>query len=278
MTKTAPQKGRKHAVILNIKIDSSSASSLLAQISDWVERKKKFYVVTPNPEIVIAAQSDPVLASILNSADMSLPDGIGLVWASKLSSKFTPEGSSFASVQSSKLEERISGIDVMEDLIKMAAEKQWRVFLLGGKSGVAATAAKNLTALPAQAGQWPNSLIAFDNGPWLDNEGKSVNKEEKIKEREVLKKINLFKPDLLFVGFGAPKQEKWVASNYNKLQTYGIMVVGGSFDYLAGRVPRAPLWLRNLGLEWLFRLILEPWRIGRQLSLLKFIWAVVTRD
>lgn len=300
-----PKRGRKYGTILGIRIDSTELVEVLSRISNLILAHKKFLVVTPNPEIIMKARHDAVLYGVLNSAEISLPDGAGLVWASRLLALRSrlpfarPSNSRFASGETDSrtsapkgrlqslesrsnsdgsqisnapraLTSRVSGADVMEELVKLASERGWRVFLLGGKSGIAARAAENLIA------QLPNSLIASSKGPWLDNSGKPISKSDKRKEAEVIKQINDFGPELLFVGFGAPKQEKWTSRNMDKLDTNCIMVVGGAFDYISGRVPRAPLWMRNLGFEWLFRLIVEPWRIGRQLALLKFAWAVIT--
>lgn len=311
MIRETDKKDRKYDIILHIKLNSTSASSVLRQISDWIDEKRRFLIVTPNPEIIMLAQNDAVLSGILNCADISLPDGVGLVWASrwkvfcshvpfieKINSPSAKSGTRprtsaatmrrlqslglGSNISSSKmfqarnnlLKERVSGTDVMERLIELAARHGWRVFLLGGRSEVANEAVRRIK----EKFIIHNSkfIIQSYSGPWLDNNGKPVNKIEIEKEKRVIEKINKFQPHLLFVGFGAPKQEKWVAVNYNKIQTCGTMVVGGAFDYTSGRVPRAPEWMRTMGFEWLFRLIVEPWRVKRQLALIKFIWAVLT--
>lgn len=313
--KVRVKKALKFINILNIRMNSTELAEVLKFAQRKIKQGERFFIVTPNPEIVMQASSDPVLSSILNSADISLPDGVGLVWASRLQARPTlfsktlgtllgvidgffqaprlislktptlkenkkPTSRSFALHFSKRLAspylvtERISGVDVMEALVRLAAKHGWRVFLLGGKPGVAEAAAKNLKN-KLEIGKWKMEIQA-DSGPWLDNNGKPLNKNEKIKEDEVIKRISLFSPHLLFVGFGAPKQEKWVRSNYNKIETLGTMVVGGAFDYISGRIPRAPLFVRKIGFEWLFRLIVEPWRWKRQLALLRFLWRVLT--
>lgn len=250
---------RNYDLILGVPVDSTSTISVLSQVQENIGKKTRFFIVTPNPEIIVKAQSDPVLSKALSLADLSLPDGIGLVWASKF---LTMRGQG-------AIQERVSGIDIVELLVKSAAQKRWRVFLLGGKPGVAASAATKLKTKNEKL------KIEFSEGPWLDNNGKPVGKMEEEKEKESIKKINAFRPDILFVAFGAPKQEKWVVTNYNKIQSLVTMVVGGSFDYISGNVPRAPRWMREIGLEWLFRLVIEPRRIIRQLSLAKFVWLVL---
>jgi len=151
----------------------------------------------------------------------------------------------------------------MQALCKKAGQKKWRVFLLGGKNEVAKIA----------AGKIKNGDGEFKVG-WF--EGSKNIKNEIVNERnEAMKKINDFKPDLLFVAFGAPMQEKWIFNNLDKLNVKVAMGVGGAFDYLAGKVRRAPRLVQKLSLEWLWRLICQPWRIGRQLRLLKFVYLVI---
>ncbi len=308
------EKDRKYDTILGINIDSSSAGSLLSQISSLILAHKKFLVVTPNPEIIMRARHDAVLHSILNSADISLPDGVGLVWASRwqafwdsgtaffrtgvrffknsrkdgsqappavslsteaVSGENVKSGLSsdsfFKKGASRPLARRVSGVDTMEKFVELASKRGWRVFLLGGQDDVAAQAQRKLLI------NHQSLIITHDSGPWLDENGEPVNASEAKKEQEVIKKINEFKPQLLFVGFGFPKQEKWSARNMNRLHANCIMVVGGSFNFISGRITRAPKFMRDIGLEWLFRLIIQPWRIKRQTALLKFVWAVLTR-
>lgn len=140
---------------------------------------------------------------------------------------------------SGKVKNNVSGVDLMEKLVEKSADWGVTVGFLGGRDGVAEKTAECLQK------KYPR--IKIDNAS----------------------------PDLLFVALGAPKQEKWISQNLPKLKVRVAMGVGGSFDYLSGRVLRAPKWLRNLGLEWLFRLVIQPWRIKRQLVLLKYIWLVL---
>lgn len=259
--KNTSRKARKYGLVLKIKLDSTSKGGVLKFVQRKIHQKNRFFIVTPNPEIVMMAQKDPSLMQILNNADLRLPDGVGLVWASRLLARRHPKNT--------VLQERVSGTDILEELVKLASKESWRVFLLGGRPGIAAKTAQDLKA------KFSNLAISSDPGPWLNDNGKPVNKKEEEKEKEAIKKINKFSPHLLFVGFGAPKQEKWVASNYNKLKTYGTMVVGGAFDYFSRKIPRAPLFIREAGFEWLFRLVREPWRLRRQLALLRFACAAL---
>lgn len=225
-----------------------------------IVNERKIFIVTPNPEIIVRAQKDLELAKILNQASFALPDGAGVVLAS-----------------GGRLEKRIAGADFAEDLIRVCAEKGWRVFLLGGKEGVAEKAAANLKR------KFGKNNIKLDqnfeiksfSGPKLTKEGRPIGKREAEREREAIRRINNFKPHVLLIGFGAPRQEKWLYLHFRKLRINVGMVVGGAFDFWAGKVPRAPKIMQELSLEWLWRLVREPWRIKRQLMLINFVWMVV---
>ena len=140
------------------------------------------------------------------------------------------------------------------ELIKLANKKRWKVFLLGG------SASKAKEVLERSFG---GVKIEANDGPMFNKEGKPKQKEDKKEEIEIVKRINEFKPQLLFIGFGAPKQEKWLARWLPTLKVGGGMVVGGAFDYIAGKSPVPPRFLADTGLEWLWRLITQPWRIKR---------------
>ncbi len=141
------------------------------------------------------------------------------------------------------------GIDLMEELIRMVSGKGFTVGFLGGRDGVAEKTSKCLQK------RYPKLKVSFA-----------------VEEFKSLKDLKLLKTDLLFVAFGHPKQEKWIAENLPKIDVKVAMGVGGAFDYISGQIPRAPRWIRSLGLEWLFRLIIQPRRIKRQLALLKYLW------
>lgn len=223
--------------ILGIKIDDVNIDQAVEIVEGWLKKGGKHYIVTPNPEIVMMAQKDLELKKIINKADLSVPDGIGL----KLSGC---------------LVYHTPGIDLMEELIKLAADWGFTVGFLGGRDRIAKKAAECLRS------RYPNLMVSFTYGDVEVDEGGIVINDERL---------TLPKADLLFVAFGPPKQEKWVAKNLPKVNVKIAMVVGGAFDYLSGQVPRAPKWLRNLGFEWLFRLIVQSWRIKRQLALIHFV-------
>lgn len=226
--------------ILNVKIDDIKMDEALDQIVEWLSKKGKHYIVTPNPEILMAAQKDKVYRKILNDADLSIPDGVGL--------KLT-----------GKVKNTLPGTDLMEKLIELAAEKGFTTGFLGGREQVAKKTAECLLR------RYPGLKISYiSSGGIIDKNGNSHNTKYVIPDT-----------DLLFVAFGHIKQEKWIANNLNKMPVKIAMGVGGAFDYLSGSVPRAPKWARKLGFEWLFRLIMQPWRITRQLMLLKYLWLIV---
>lgn len=227
--------------VLGIKIDDITSDEALKIVEGWLKKPQKHYIVTPNPEFVVMAQQDQDFKKILNNADLSLPDGVGLRLSGDIVCN-TP------------------GIDFMESLIKFAADYGFTTGFLGGSDGVAEKASERLQK------KYQKLKISFaQSGGQVDEAG------------NMSTSCNLPPTDLLFVAFGPPKQEKWIYNNLSKLDVKVAMGVGGSFDYLSGRIARSPRWIRNLGGEWLFRLVIQPWRIKRQLRLLKFIWQVMLK-
>jgi len=238
---------RKYQEILNVRVDSTSKDLVLAWVEKRVTEKKKSLIVTPNPEIVLQAQKDRDLRLILNKAEMALADGVGLVYAAKFLGLPGPR-------------EVVRGREIFINLCEIASKKGWRIFLLGGRRGVSQKAKENLLQ------KFPRLKIEEYYGPSLDKNGNPTAKEDKKLEEIAIDKINNFKTDLLFVGFGCPKQEKWLYRNWYRLNIKVGMVVGGAFDYTGGTSKLPPKWLANLGFEWLWRLICEPRRAKRIIS------------
>lgn len=226
--------------ILGVKVDDITMGQALKTVAKWFKKRRKRYIVTPNPEIIMKAQKDEELKKILNNADLAIPDGAGLKLTGDIVCN-TP------------------GVDFMEELIKMVAEKGLTTSFLGGRDKVAEKCAERLLE------KYPKLKVVFAG------EGGNVETSGDAEDQDLK---SLPQTDLLFVAFGPPKQEKWIFKNLAKLDVRVVMAVGGAFDFLSGQLPRAPKWLRNLGLEWLFRLIIQPWRIKRQLALLKYLWMV----
>lgn len=236
-------KGQKYVYILGIKILSTSVREVLTGIKKKIPDSDKFLILTPNPELVLASTKNPKLKEIINSASFAVPDGVGLDYASQFLYK--------------KRLPIIPGRKLFEDLIDLASQKRWRVFLLGGEAGEAELTAAVLSA------RYKNLEVQSDEGPRLDKFGMPVSLADKKAEREAILKINKFKPHLLFLAFGGnPKQELWAAKNTNRLKANGIMTVGGTFRYLSGLSPLPPKFFEGWG-EWFWRLITEPKRIKR---------------
>ena len=209
-------------------------------ITSLEKRAKKVSIFTPNPEIIMAALKDDSFKKVVNTASLALPDGVGVLWAGKLL------GEPFQS--------RITGVDFMLELCKEAAKRGFTIGLFGGGKQIAERAAECLLA------KYPSLKISYvsDGGDKIQNT-----------------KYKIPNTDILFVALGFPKQEKWIYENLPRIPVQVAMTVGGAFDYISGAVPRAPLFVRNLGLEWFFRLLIQPWRLRRQLVLFKFIFLVL---
>jgi len=286
--------------ILGVRVDFLTMEEALYWVEEQVKYNKVGQITTPNPEQVVLAQEDKEFKEVLNKADLNICDGIGLLWAAKAAQSPKPKTQNqkpkLKDVKTEKAIKRLSGADLMLEMCELAVRKGLRVMLVGGKEGVAKETAKILEKKlcdcedPAQpeikqflnknkkrdcfAGACNGSKHCFKV---IGIEGsKNIENETKKEKEEIIKKINKFKPNLLFVAYGAPWQEKWIAENLSKLKVNAAMGIGGAFDYISGKVSRAPRFVRKIGLEWLWRLAREPWRVKRQLNLLKFIWLVKT--
>ncbi|HZJ18178.1 MAG TPA: WecB/TagA/CpsF family glycosyltransferase [Patescibacteria group bacterium] len=233
--------------LLGVDITIGEKKEILEYIIRGLEKlDEKYYVVTPNPEILVIADRDPYYKKVLNNAKVALPDGIGVIIASKL--------------LGFGLKDRVTGVDLMKSLCMLVSEKPITIGLLGAGPGVAELAAECLTK------KYPGLKVVLAKEEWDKYNVKlRLNKTNK-NERRI---------DILFVAFGSPKQEIWIYENLNKLPIGVAIGVGGAFDFISGKVRRAPLFLQKIGLEWLFRLITQPWRIKRQFSLIKFIALVI---
>ncbi|MCM3390329.1 WecB/TagA/CpsF family glycosyltransferase [Ureibacillus chungkukjangi] len=231
--------------VLGIQVNTENYDNLLKEIFQRIERKEKSLIVAINPEKIMKAKEDPSLKKLLNDAEIQIPDGVGVIIASK--------------IQKGQITERVTGVEMMMRLCEEAAKHQKPIFLYGGKPGVADTAAAKLKEL------YSGIIVAGT----LDGYEK---------DNEIVKaKINEAKPDILFVAMGSPKQENWINANRDELHPTIYQGVGGSFDVLAGTVKRAPEAFQKLGLEWFYRLMKEPKRFKRQLALPLFL-VEVTRN
>jgi len=256
--------------ILGVRVDNVTMEEAVSRVGEMVAAGGSHYVVTPNAEFVVAAQTDSEFRGILNRADLAIPDGVGILAAAKyLTSDFSAKpwffrlvlyfiyglqigwavlfDRKFLDVVSS----RVSGSDLVPRLVQNASRKGWSVFLLGAERGVAERVSQLLTncypslrVLGALSG---NPKLRFDKE--VRGAVKDISRGEHI--------------DLLFVAYGHKKQEKWIARNLSYLDVSVAVGVGGTFDFISGEVQRAPCWLQELGLEWFFRLMMQPWRWKR---------------
>lgn len=199
-------------------------------------------IVTANPETIYKAMEDIGLQTIINTADLVVPDGIGVVWAARR--------------LGANIKERVTGIDLSEKIIEEGNRLGWRIFLLGSQPGIAEVAVSNLYK------RYPGNTYCCNHGYFT--------KEE---EPEVIDRIRNFAPDVLLVGLGAPLQEYWNMENEGLAKV--SIGVGGTIDVISGQVQRAPRWIRESGLEWLYRLGKDPNRLSRQKVLPLFVWKVL---
>ena len=239
---TAPS----HIELLDVPVDRINMAGALRRVEQFVESHAPHMVVTSDSSAIVRAQSDEELHQIIREADLVTPDGAGVVWVAK--------------ILGLPLSERVSGCDLMERICALSAQKGYRIYLLGSEPGVAEQAASNLAA------KYPGLSVAGTHHGYFSPE----------EEPEIVRGINAARPDILFVAFGIPKQEKWI---HHHLPALGVSVaigVGGSLDVFAGRAKRAPKWMQAYGLEWLHRTLKQPKRIGRALLLPRFVWLAVT--
>lgn len=204
-----------------------------------------YQVITLNPEIAMACREDAVLRRVVSAADLVVPDGVGITWAARLRGAPCPE--------------RVTGVDLVERLAERAARRGDRLFLLGAAPGVAVAAGERLVR----------------RYPGLELAGTYSGSPDARDDAETLRRVREACPDVLVVAYGAPAQERWIARLRTQLGVPVAIGVGGALDVLAGRIPRAPQWMRRLGLEWLYRLARQPWRWRRMLALPRFVCAVL---
>lgn len=263
----------KKELFTRLSFFSRSKTSLLNAFFEQVVNGQKLQLVfTPNPEQLIQARHDEDFFNVLTQADYLLPDGIGLIWALRFlqhktwfkagkKQAFRHQNTTFNSPTERRSPiERLAGVEVAEALIIKARKQDWKVLVIGGRDY--------------------DQFLNFwtDKVRWLAGYEK-VQQPTNLEERRAEQAIKDFKPDILFTAFGAPHQEKWLVEHRFLLEKAGVklaMAAGGAFDMLAGKLKRAPGWMRKLGLEWLFRLAQEPSRWKRQLRLVEFVGWVIS--
>lgn len=225
--------------VMGVKFDNLTKAEFLARAEEMIRAGEKGYVVTPNAEIVYEAAHDADFMELVNDACLVLPDGAGVILGAKIFG--TP------------IKEKVAGIEFGDALCGSMAKCGGKVYLLGSKPGVSEAAGKKLQE------KHPGLIICGTADGYFKDEA------------EVVAKINEAAPDVLFVCLGAPKQEKFMRSHMEELNVKLMLGLGGSLDGYAGNVKRAPQWMINMSLEWLYRLLKEPKRIGRMMRLPKFV-------
>ena len=217
------------------------------RISVLVAAAGHHLVATINPEFIMRARRDPEFRQVLEDASLCLPDGWGVTWAARR--------------QGRPLRARVAGSDLIWPLAERAAREGWRLYLLGAGPGVAESAAGRLRErVPGLAIAGFHAGVA---GPEGDVESRRL--------------IAAARADVVLVAYGAPRQELWIARNLPRLDVRVGIGVGGAFDFVSGRVPRAPGWMRRAGVEWLYRLARQPWRARRMAVLPLFAYEVIRR-
>lgn len=231
--------------IMGVPIDAVDMSEALRQAAAFFEEENFHAIYTPNTEIVMAAQQDEMLMEAIHAADLVIPDGIGLIYASRILKK--------------GLKERVTGVDLMGKILSYCHQHKKSIYILGGKPGVAEVACRKIQIKFSQI-----RICGFNDGYFQESETAAV-----------IEEINQSNADILFVALGAPKQEKWIFQHKDELKVKIAMGVGGGVDIWAGTVKRAPEIYQKLGLEWFYRLLKEPWRYKRMLSLPRFMLKVL---
>lgn len=224
---------------MGVGFDNLTKQEFVDSAREMLGKRERGYCVTPNAEIVYEAIQDSSFRDLLNGAALVLPDGAGVVLG--------------ANILGTPIREKVPGIEFGEELCKLLAETGGRLYLLGGKPGIAETAGENLKR------KYPGLTICGAADGYFEDES------------AVVEQINAAAPDVLFVCLGAPKQEKFMKNHFDGLNAILMLGLGGSLDGYAGAVQRAPKWMIDLSLEWLYRLVKEPKRLGRMMRLPKFV-------
>ena len=225
-------------IFLNTYVNNITMDEALVNVEKLISQKKKSYIVAVNVDVIMKIEEDKYLKKISDEADMTLVDGKPLIWISKLKKK--------------PIKEKISGSDLVPRLCELAAKKEYTIFIIGGKGGIANKAKQELEK------KYKNIKIVGTSSPPFGFE-----KDEKELEN-INKMISDCQPDLLFACLGCPKQEKWIYENIDKYDAKVSICAGATVDFLAGNVKRAPKWMSDNGLEWFYRFLQEPKRLFKR--------------
>lgn len=244
--------------VLGVGIDCVDFALTLDLIDAWVVQRRAAAALgvawpcrqlcTVNPEFIVDAQRDAAFAAVLGRAALCVPDGVGVLWAARRAGV--------------TLHERVTGSDGIYRICERAAARGWRVYFLGAAPGIA-----ERTALALQA-RYPGLAVA----------GTYAGSPSPAEWPAIERRLAESDPDILFVAYGHPKQDLWIDARRAQVPAAVAIGVGGAFDFVAGVTPRAPRWMRRLGIEWLHRLVTQPWRWRRMLKLPQFVGMVFLNE
>jgi N-acetylglucosaminyldiphosphoundecaprenol N-acetyl-beta-D-mannosaminyltransferase len=288
-TRKYPKVERKHGDILGIKVSITQRSEVIKFVESRLDSKQKFYIVTPNPENLLLATKDWLLEKAIWRSDLSVPDGIGLAQAFtflkhedykndplrifKIFWQGMQVGYKTLTDKDSLTKNLpiIKGRELFFDLLEIADKRKLRVFLFGGEFG------EQEEARDILAKKYTNAVFKTHHySPQYNKNGQPASIGDRRMHKKIVGTIKLFEPDLIFVAMNTPKQEKWIYRNFFRItKANGAMTVGGTYNYVAGRMKIPPKWMTNLGLEWLYRLLQEPKRWKRIVNaIIVFPWRV----
>jgi N-acetylglucosaminyldiphosphoundecaprenol N-acetyl-beta-D-mannosaminyltransferase len=230
---------------LGVNVITLNYDEIIEDIKKRMEKGLTSTIIAVNPEKVITASQDEQVKTLINDATYQIPDGVGVLIASRL--------------KGGAIQSRVTGVDMMDRLLKFAADEGKKVFMYGAKEEVVALAKVKIEE------KYPSiQITGYSNGYTKDQD-------------ELVRKINESGAEIIFVALGSPRQELWIRDHMNELNVKVYQGVGGSFDVFAGNVKRAPSFFRKAGLEWFYRLISDPKRFKRQLALPKFLFKIITK-
>ncbi|MEK7597725.1 MAG: WecB/TagA/CpsF family glycosyltransferase [Patescibacteria group bacterium] len=236
--------------ILGITILPESKFNVLEKILLYIGKPTGIYhIVSLNPENMVISTENESFKRVVKTAQMRIVDGVGIVLAGR-----------WLGVE---VGERMTGVGLMEDLLKMASDRRLRVLMIGGKENLALELAK------CYKNQFPKAMFKGIQGI------KYIQKPKEDEEGKIFSIVTDYKPHFVFVAFGSPDQELWIERHKNKFANCVVMGVGGAFDYLSGNINRPSSFIQKLGIEWFYRLVIQPWRWKRQLRLIKFVWLII---
>jgi len=233
--------------ILGLPVHNVDMPEALSAIRRFVRQGSPHHIVTADASMLVMAQEDPELRSIIANADMVTPDSIGVLWA--------------AGRKKQTLRERVSGVEIAERLCAESAEQDYRMYFLGAAPGVAAAAADRMRE------KYPGACIVGARDGFFSRE----------EDESVVNEVVATRANILFVAMGIPKQEKWIQCHRHKLGCAVLIGVGGTFDVLSGQVRRAPRIMQVLRLEWLWRVLSNPRKINKVMLLPRFVRLVTSR-